>query len=292
MLATNACLKLTAETPAAAARARAWRICPVRLGDLICVDEAAGDIGPRIHTRFGITILPAPAVLRVECSRSVVADRNWALLTPPSHLHAVRVEDRTPGALTLLLRAAQRQDLAIPDRPALVPDAALGAEVAALVARWRRPLRALESVVATRSVLERLLARSTPLGPSRRATALLPVRNYLQAHPDGPVPIEALAAMCGLTEGHLIRAFHMEFGLPPHAYHLRVRLAAASDLLAQGLAVSAAAYECGFADQSHLTRKFREAYGLTPAAWATAAADPRQPSDPPRRATWTPATRR
>ena len=60
---TSACLTLTAETPAAAARARAWRICPVGLGDILCVDEAAGDIGPRIHTRFGISILPAPAVI-------------------------------------------------------------------------------------------------------------------------------------------------------------------------------------------------------------------------------------
>ena len=84
--------------------------------------------------------------------------------------------------------------------------------------------------------------------------------------------IADLADLAGLTESHLIRAFHREFGLPPHAYHLRRRLAAASELLASGLSVSTVAYECGFADQSHLSRKFKEVYGLTPAAWATAVA--------------------
>jgi AraC-like DNA-binding protein len=40
----------------------------------------------------------------------------------------------------------------------------------------------------------------------------------------------------------------------------------ASELLSQGLSVSTVAYEYGFADQSHLSRKFMEVYGLTPAA--------------------------
>jgi AraC-like DNA-binding protein len=246
------------------------------------VDEAGGDVGPRIHARFAITVLPAPAVIRVESSRSVVADRKWVVLVPPSHLHAARIEDQAPGALTLLVGEPQLRGLGIPDRPALVPDAALGAELAALVARWRRPLLSLESVFATRSLLERLVARSTRLGPAenRRATPLLPVREYLYAHLGQPVPTADLAAVAGLTECHLIRAFHMEFGLPPHAYHRRVRLAAAADFLARGMAVSAAAYECGFADQSHLSRKFKETYGLTPAAWATAAADARRHDAP------------
>ena len=77
--------------------------------------------------------------------------------------------------------------------------------------------------------------------------------------------------MSGLSESYLIRAFHYEFGLPPHAYHLRVRLAAACELLSRGLALASVAYECGFADQSHLSRKFKAVYGVTPAAWAAAA---------------------
>ena len=73
----------------------------------------------------------------------------------------------------------------------------------------------------TRKSAERLvpslLARSTPLGCARsgRATRLVAVREYLRAHLDEPVQTAALAAISGLTECHLIRSFHLEFGLPP-----------------------------------------------------------------------------
>jgi AraC-like DNA-binding protein len=100
--------------------------------------------------------------------------------------------------------------------------------------------------------------------------------------------------MTGLTESHFIRAFHLEFGLPPHAYHLRLRLALAVELLSSGLSVATVANECGFADQSHLSRKFKEVYGLTPAAWGAAAAAGRRGIDwsrrkPDRIRQWSPA---
>jgi transcriptional regulator GlxA family with amidase domain len=110
----------------------------------------------------------------------------------------------------------------------------------------------------SRSLLERLFTRSTPLGRARsfRGRSLVPVREYLEAHLGELIPTAVVAARSGLTECHLIRAFHLEFGFPPHAYHLR--LDEASELLSQGLSVSTVAYEYGFADQSHLSRKFKE----------------------------------
>ena len=111
---------------------------------------------------------------------------------------------------------------------------------------------------------------------STRATPLAPLRDYLRAHLDEAVSIEALARMSGLTEYHLIRSLHREFGLPPHAYHVRLRLARAGELLSGSLSVSRAAYECGFADQSHLSRRFKEIYGVTPAAWVSAVQQFRQ----------------
>ena len=59
--------------------------------------------------------------------------------------------------------------------------------------------------------------------------------------------------------------------MPPHAYHLRLRLAFAVELLSNGLSVATVANQRGFADQSHLSRKFKAVYGLTPAAWGAAA---------------------
>ena len=64
-----------------------------------------------------------------------------------------------------------------------------------------------------------------------------------------PVPVRALAA----------------FGIAPHAYLVQLRLARARQLLASGQPPARVAMTLGFADQSHMGRWFRRAYGLTPA---------------------------
>jgi AraC-like DNA-binding protein len=51
------------------------------------------------------------------------------------------------------------------------------------------------------------------------------------------------------------------------SYHVQVRLAHAQRLLAEGKPATRVAYECGFADQSHLNRRFKQAHGLTPGAF-------------------------
>jgi AraC-like DNA-binding protein len=42
--------------------------------------------------------------------------------------------------------------------------------------------------------------------------------------------------------------------------------------LSEGASLADAALAAGFADQSHMSRHFKRAYGLTPAAWVAALA--------------------
>jgi AraC-like DNA-binding protein len=279
-------LSLAPDAPRVVERPRVWRPFAEQVAHLLCLEDAPGDAAPRIHSRFGITLLRSPAFVMVESSRGLAADRNQIILTPRLQLCALRAQgDLGPGPLTLLLEASDLEGLAIPDRPALVTDPECVAQLAALIGQLQRPVGLVGREPIPRSLLERLFARSAPLGRARswRGRSLVPVRQYLHANLGELIPTAALAEMIGLTESHLIRAFHLEFGLPPHAYHLRLRLALAADLLSYGLSVSTVANECGFADQSHLSRKFKEVYGLTPAAWRTAAVGVRRAESDGRR---------
>lgn len=257
------------------AETRAWRPFNAEVADILCVEEPNDNVGPRIHHRFSVTVVRSAAVVRCESSRSLIAARNCVLLVPASQLYSWRAQCRPTGATaTLLVGASHLSGLEATDRAALVTDPALVEQVEALVTQLLRPMVSLECTTTTRTILGRLTSSAAPVGSMlpRQGTPLVAARDYLRSHFAEPVTIADLAGMMGLAESHLIRAFHREFGLPPHAYQMRLRLATACELLASGLSVSTVAFECGFADQSHLSRNFKAVYGLTPAAWASAVA--------------------
>src|SRR5262245_37633315 len=112
------------------------------------------------------------------------------------------------------------------------------------------------------------LALQDPPPPS--LGALRRVREFLHASLADDVATDDLARIAGMSRFHLCRAFGRTFGLPPHAYQLQLRLAEAKRQLAAGEPPAAVAVAIGFADQSHLTKRFKGAFGITPGQFATA----------------------
>jgi AraC-like DNA-binding protein len=90
---------------------------------------------------------------------------------------------------------------------------------------------------------------------------------YIEAHLSASISLENLAATTGISKYYLVRQFTQAFGLPPHSYQIRLRIARARELLARALAVKRVSAELGFSDQSHFGRHFRKATGLTPAEY-------------------------
>jgi AraC-like DNA-binding protein len=100
---------------------------------------------------------------------------------------------------------------------------------------------------------------------SRKAAARL--REYLHDECSSNLDLATLAAQSGLSRFQALRAFKRHYGLPPHAYQLRVRVGLAQRSLRQGRQPARVAAECGFVDQSHMTRHFKRLVGVTPAQY-------------------------
>ena len=119
-------------------------------------------------------------------------------------------------------------------------------------------------------LLDHLLRRCAAR-PQRRLTVkpcLAAARERLEDAPASPVTLAELAASCGVSRFHFLRAFRAAYGITPHAYLLQRRVLRAKELLSLGCSPAAAAAEAGFADQSHLTRCFVRQFGMPPGRWA------------------------
>jgi AraC-like DNA-binding protein len=97
-------------------------------------------------------------------------------------------------------------------------------------------------------------------------------RDLLAEHLDAPPDLQTLADAAGLGKYQLLRRFAGCYGMTPYAWLLQQRGERARALIRLGLSLAEAAVDCGFADQSHMTRAFMRQFGFTPGAWRQACA--------------------
>jgi AraC family transcriptional regulator len=93
-------------------------------------------------------------------------------------------------------------------------------------------------------------------------------REFLLANIKSGVALREVARECGVSVGHFSHAFRRTVGVAPHKWLIEQRVVLSKEKLRDdGLSLSDVAMECGFSDQSHLTRIFRQAVGVSPGAW-------------------------
>src|SRR6266567_3518429 len=94
------------------------------------------------------------------------------------------------------------------------------------------------------------------------------VVDFVQAHLDQNLSLEALAEQTGFSPYHFARLFRQTTGTSPHQFVLRQRVERAQLLLKErDVPLAQIAAACGFTDQSHLTQVFKRHVGLTPRAY-------------------------
>jgi AraC-like DNA-binding protein len=132
-------------------------------------------------------------------------------------------------------------------------------------------LEPLECDKIIAAIADTLLALDTSL-PARAVTATSAqavdlARGFLHENFMRTVASEELEAVTGLDRYALARHFRIRLGTSPYRYLTMRRLDRAKSAIISGHSLAEAAFMSGFADQSHMTRQFKHAFGLTPGHW-------------------------
>lgn len=186
------------------------------------------------------------------------AGRSWQMLYFEPELIADLMADLSEGKTS-------EAEFRLP----VIADKLISRSVAQLFATLTAPhASALSAEEQMLFLFARVMQQST--APGQAATpAIHHARSLIDADPAAALSLETLAAQNGLSRFQLLRAFARVTGMTPHAYILQRRLQLARRLIGKGMPLVEVAMECGFADQSHLTRMFVRNFGVSPGSYAS-----------------------
>jgi AraC-like DNA-binding protein len=248
--------------------------------------SAAHVFSRHTHDEYSIAVIErgAPAFTCRGVTR--LAPPGSFLLINPDEPHEGRSEsDRAyrmmyfePSALARLLyddSTGLRSNHFPLFRSAVVEDPSLSAEYLrmhrALETESLGALEAESRMLAFLTVLIGRHAECRIVSSDTRHTPLVrSIRQYLEAHFYEDPSLSDLSELTGVGRFSQLRQFRREVGLPPHGYLTQVRLREARRQLLTGKSPALIAAEVGFVDQSHLIKRFRRAFGITPSQYVIA----------------------
>lgn len=125
--------------------------------------------------------------------------------------------------------------------------------------------QAVLGIAEALAALDRTCHRRPVAGGCVRAVTA--AREFLDASFAQVVRSEQLEAITGFDRFALARHFRACLGTSPYRYLIMRRLNHARRLMMSGAPLAEVAAGSGFADQSHMTRQFKHAYGMSPGHW-------------------------
>lgn len=92
-------------------------------------------------------------------------------------------------------------------------------------------------------------------------------REYIDDNVEQPITLDDLAKCAGRDKWSLSKDFRTYFGTSPHRYMTMRRLDHVKASVFSGQTLADASLEAGFFDQSHMTKHFKKAFGISPSRW-------------------------
>jgi AraC-like DNA-binding protein len=260
---------------------RFWQPSPEAGTDFIAASLTVGRSMPHVHSEWQFAVAELPTGLSLGAFRRFAARADTVTVVPPLTVHTEGAGSGVgPGWRVLYVarevigrlsghQAGDDASLVVRFPSPVLTDQARAAELRELLRESDEGLvDGAEFMSRALAWLEQVLREhASILLDAPRSSAVERARALLHSRPTQSLELPEIATVAGTSVSHLVRSFSRVVGLPPQRYHVQVRLAHARRLLAEGQAASWVAYECGFADQSHLNRRFKECHGLTPGAF-------------------------
>jgi AraC-like DNA-binding protein len=157
-------------------------------------------------------------------------------------------------------------------RSAVSTNVRIAAAIVPAFANLEVPLEELERDQIIVDLADALAAADPSIARRKLSTrhwrAVDGVRDFLDARIGSAVTSAELETISGISRYAVARHFRACLGTSPYRYVVMRRLDRARALIRRGARLADAAADCGFADQSHMTRQFKRAYGLSPGRWA------------------------
>jgi AraC-like DNA-binding protein len=260
---------------------RYWRLDGLGGVDLLRADSSTHRYARHSHEGYALGIVEAGAHGFAARGEVWTAVPGRVVIVNPDNAHDGGPAAKDGGysyrmiyvdgtVLAAALEEIAGQRVATPFFPdCVVSDAVLADRLLSLHRALEQPAARLEREALLITALVELASRhggtaphGGPRGLSPRAVTL--ARDYLAENFAEDLSLAQLAALAGVDRFHLLRAFRRSLGLPPHLFQTQLRLRHAKRLMLAGEKPAMAAVAAGFADQSHLIRKFKAAYGVTP----------------------------
>jgi len=204
---------------------------------------------------------------------------NWVVGTRQTFVHLYFASEQL-GPLALRLLDREPRELRLPELN-FADDPELVRRMAGLVALdWTDAADRIAANELGHAVLVDVLARHAgraPRGGIRGGLAPALRRrlaDWLQARLAEPLTVGEMASFCALSEAHFAHAFRASFGVAPHEWIVARRIERAAQLLRERrtLPLDEVARATGHASASHLVRRFRSVWGMTPGQYRAAAA--------------------
>jgi AraC-like DNA-binding protein len=248
------------------------------VGEFVCPPDdprwlRENDIGEGFHVVFPWT----PVHIARSSMPGLVATPNHAVLYPPRlRFHRRHLTSEGDHCLFAVLSPALCARLGLdadglPD-PVLTPAVWLAQRLLAAYLGLPGHDPALAAELAP-ALVAAALRPAPPEASAAGGGAVEQTKELMATSPGGPVPLERIAREAHYSRFHLLRAFHARTGYTLHQYDLHLRLRRAVDPMLAGVPLADVAFRLGFQGHSHFTARFRRAFGETPSAVRSAAAD-------------------